>query len=161
MLRCLITTILTLFTTMFCPAQTQNKEYYSNLLYAIGQVESRGNTKAVSPSGKYVGWLQIGKVTVDECNRLLGKKKYTYHDRYDYNKSIEMFLIIQNHYNPSGDFGKAIRIWNEGPNYNKKITTTPYLRKVWGIFQKIPKELELTDTLLAFENTIYKEENND
>lgn len=99
---------------------------WDNLIHAISFVESRGNEKAISKDGKCVGILQIKKILVDECNRI-GNKKFTYQDRFNKEKSIEMFNIIQNYYNPTKSTEKAIRLWNGGPNYKKSSTQNYYL----------------------------------
>ena len=95
---------------------------WDDLVKAIAQVESSHQTNIVSDCGTYVGYLQISKVVVDDCNRILGKKKYGYNHRYDKEMSIEMFYIIQRYYNPENDIEKAIRIWNGGPGYSKHKT---------------------------------------
>lgn len=110
---------------------------YDRLIYSIAQVESTHNPRAVSPCGRYVGYLQISKGCVDACNNILGHKKYNYSDRLDKNKSIEMFRIIQNHYNPSQDLLIACRIWSEGISaLRKKPRHTPYYRKVMKIYSR-------------------------
>lgn len=73
--------------------------------------ESNGNDSAVSPCGKYVGCLQMGKIMVDEANRL-SDTNYSYEDRYSRKKSIEMFIIVMNHHNKNYDIDKAISVWN-------------------------------------------------
>ena len=103
-----------------------NDKNVERLIKAIGQVESRGNINAVSNCGKFVGYLQISKVVVDDCNRILGEKKYNYNHRFDKESSIEMFYIIQNYYNPKMDIEKAIRIWNGGPTYSLSKTQSYY-----------------------------------
>lgn len=95
---------------------------WKDVLKAIAHVESKSKNKTVSKCGNYVGFLQISKVVVDDCNRIVGKKKYKYNHRLDKAKSIEMFYIIQNYYNPDSDLEKAIRIWNGGPKFSKKKT---------------------------------------
>lgn len=90
---------------------------WETFINAIIWVESRGNDKIVSNDGKCVGCLQIKKILVDDCNNILGKKKYTYNDRYNRTKSIEMFNIIQKRYNPTLDFYKATIAWNSGIKY--------------------------------------------
>lgn len=126
-----------IFSLLFNFGQVNANEEYRKLIKAIGKVESGGNPSVVSKNGKYVGYLQISKVVVDDCNRIIGTRKFNYGHRYDKEKSIEMFLIIQNYYNPSRDITKAIRIWNEGPDYNKKFKTTPYLNKVLYEYQNL------------------------
>ena len=95
------------------------------LMNAIIYVESRGNPKAHNKNGDCVGILQITKICVRECNRVLqkqgSKKRYTYADRWDKDKSIEMFYLLQDYYNPKHDIDKAIRIWNKRPSYKKLV----------------------------------------
>lgn len=97
---------------------------------AVIQVESGGNPTA--KSGCYVGILQLSPIAVRECNNILGKKKYTYKDRYNPEKSKEMWWIIQGHHNPNGDIEHAIRLWKGGPKYTKR-STERYYRKVLKI----------------------------
>ena len=40
-----------------------------------------------------------------------------------------MFIMIQEHYNPSHNVEKAIRLWNGGQNYSLK-KTNGYYKKV-------------------------------
>lgn len=95
------------------------------LMNAIIYVESRGNPKAHNKKGDCVGILQITKICVRECNNVLrkkgSKKRYTYADRWDKDKSIEMFYLLQDYYNPKHDIKKAIRIWNKRPSYMKLV----------------------------------------
>ncbi len=116
---------------------TPTKRTYNRLIHSIAYIESRHNPNIVSTNGLYVGYLQISKVAVDECNRLIGYKKYNYRDRYDKDKSIEMFHIIQNYYNPNQDINLAIRIWNEGTSViNKKEKITPYMKEVLKLYNE-------------------------
>lgn len=107
------------------------------LIKAISIVESNENPNVISKNGRYVGFLQISKEVVDDCNRICKVKKYDYNHRYDKDKSIEMFFIIQGYYNPSMDLVKAIRIWNEGPSYDTNIKNTPYLTKIMSEYKKL------------------------
>lgn len=95
------------------------------LMNAIIYIESRGNPKAHNKKGDCVGILQITKICVRECNRVLqkqgSKKRYTYADRWDKDKSIEMFYLLQDYYNPTHDINKAIRIWNKRPSYKTAV----------------------------------------
>lgn len=79
---------------------------------AFAYVESRYHCDAVSANGLYVGLLQISKICVDECNRILKEDVYTYDDRYDCEKSREMFNVIQNHHNKNLDIDRAVDLWN-------------------------------------------------
>lgn len=102
--------------------QTQLQSHEWNLfLRALIQVESGGNSKAI---GKHNdgGILQITPIYVQEVNRL-SKKNYTLDDRFSVDKSLEMFAIVQNHYNPKKDIDKAIKLHNPGAgrDYANKI----------------------------------------
>ena len=104
---------------------------WNPVMDAIIQVESGGNTKAVS--GNQVGAMQITPILVKECNDILQKRKsdkrYSMADRYNVAKSKEMFLLIQSHHNPQNDVEKAIRVWNGGPKYSIRATNR-YFKKV-------------------------------
>lgn len=104
---------------------------------AIAQVESKNNERVVSNNKVHVGLLQISKITVDECNKIIGKKKYSYNDRYSREKSIEMFYIIQDKYNSKYDVEKAIRIWNGGPFCKDKRKTDKYYKRVMKVYVSI------------------------
>ncbi len=99
---------------------------------AIAQVESEGHPELVSKNGLYVGYLQISKVLVRQVNQILGTKAYTYNDRYDKQKSIEMFIIFQEHYNKEGNMEMAIRLWCSGDLrcMSRKRASEGYYRRV-------------------------------
>ena len=119
----------------FSLAMNAQKETYdwSKIMNAIIQVESKGNPKAHNPNGDCCGILQITPILVKQCNVWLknqkSKKRYTLQDRYNVQKSKEMFIMVQEHYNPSHDVEKAIRLWNGGPNYSLRATNG-YYKKV-------------------------------
>lgn len=114
-------------------AQTNQGYDWSKIMNAIIQVESQGNAKAHNANGDCAGILQITPILVKQCNIWLkdqkSSKRYTLKDRYDVEKSKEMFIMIQEHYNPSHKVEKAIRLWNGGPNYSVK-KTNGYYKKV-------------------------------
>ena len=89
---------------------------------ALIWVESRGDSKAVG-SKNDVGVLQITPILVEDCNRLLKNEGFTLEDRLDSLKSVEMFNIIQDHYNPQHDYHLALKIWNgHAPlSYHRKV----------------------------------------
>lgn len=79
--------------------------------------ESRGDANAIGDSGKAVGVLQIHPIMVREANRIIAmnggqKDMYSYDDRYDRDKSIEMFKVVQDYHNKGHDLRKALDIWN-------------------------------------------------
>ena len=119
--------------TVALNAQTkQQLKKWMPVINAIAQVESGGNPKAVSKSGTYIGLLQIAPICVRECNRIVGKNKFTYNDRYSKEKSIEMFIVFQEYHNPEGNMEKAIRLWNSGDKncMKNKSKTEVYYRRV-------------------------------
>ncbi len=108
---------------------------WETLICAISAVESSGNPRAVS--GQHVGYLQISPICVADCNQVVSKdKKFKLSDRYSKEKSIEMFNIYQNRYNPEHNIEKAIRIWNGGPGYTIR-GTNGYLRKVMRVYNQL------------------------
>ena len=110
-------------------AQTEKFDW-NPVMDAIIQVESRGNAKAVSKD--CVGVLQIRPVLVRDVNEYLkikGKnKRFTLNDRFNVEKSKEMFVLYQKRYNPTNNIEKAIRLWNGGTGYSVKKTEKYYNR---------------------------------
>lgn len=113
-------------------------ESWDDFIKALIMVESEDNSCAIG-SKDDVGVLQIRKVIVDDCNRILGYDKYSYEDRKDSIKSVEMFNVIQDHYNPDKDLHFALKLWNSK-------APIAYHRKVFAQLEKISKkDLESTE----------------
>jgi hypothetical protein len=110
---------------------------WNPIMNAIIEIESGGNPNAVG--GNSVGVLQITPITVEQCNIILRLKKslkrYELIDRKNIRKSKEMFILIQEYYNPQHNLEKAIRLWNGGPNYSIK-DTQKYFEKVMRCYNK-------------------------
>lgn len=100
-----------------------------NLVNAVIHVESRGDTLAHNIKEDAVGVLQIRPIMVKEVNRILRFDKYTLQDRWDKEKSIEMFNVIR-HNTPNPTNEKIARNWNGGPNGYRKKSTLKYWQKV-------------------------------
>lgn len=108
------------------------------LIDALIQVESRGNDSAYGDThikgGEAVGALQIRPIMVREVNRILKLKKsklrYKLKDRWDRDKSVEMFQIWKEFHHKDDDFETIARNWNGGPNGYKKSRTEKYWLKV-------------------------------
>lgn len=85
-------------------------------------VESMNNDSAVGKSND-VGALQITPIYLEEANRLVGERRFTLNDRFNRYKSIEMFTIINEKYNPERSFDKALRLHNPGGGriYREKV----------------------------------------
>ena len=101
---------------------------WTPVINAIIQVESGGNPRAVS--GPSCGAMQITPICVRECNNILqkrkSKKRYTLNDRFDVQKSKEMFILLQSYFNRNNDVEHAIRSWNGGQHYSKRATQRYY-----------------------------------
>lgn len=114
-------------------AQSQEKSW-ERVMNAIIQVESKGNAKAHNPVGDCAGILQITPILVKECNQILTKQKskrrYTLGDRYNAQKSKEMFIMLQEHFNPEHNVEKAIKCWNSGFYGYWKNRSGGYYKKV-------------------------------
>ena len=101
----------------------------TNMISALIFVESSGNDSAYNASEDAVGCLQIRKTMVDDVNRILKNKIYTYSDRWNRTKSIEMLKIYCNHYNLNTPEHIA-RCWNGGPRGLAKPQTVNYWSRV-------------------------------
>jgi hypothetical protein len=130
----LMATIISMMMPTMAYGQTNKWERVMN---AIIQVESSGNPKAHNPNGDCAGILQITPILVKECNDLLAKKKskkrYTLGDRYNAEKSKEMFILLQEHFNPEMNVEKVIKQWNCG------FYTTQWKSKSIGYYKKVMK----------------------
>lgn len=132
--------ILTVLLMLPVSISAQEEKFdWNPVMDAIIQVESKGNPKAHNPSGDCAGILQITPGLVKQCNIWFkakkSKKRYTLADRYNVEKSKEMFVMVQSYYNKSNNVEKAIRIWNGGPGYTIK-GTNGYLKKVMKYYKE-------------------------
>lgn len=101
----------------------------SSTINALIFVESSNNDSAYNPGEDAVGCLQIRRTMVRDVNRILGKKIYTYNDRWSRTKSIEMLKIYCNHYNLNTP-EQIARCWNGGPKGLAKPQTVNYWSRV-------------------------------
>lgn len=88
-------------------------EVSDNLLFALKMAESGCKSDAIGDNGKAVGILQLHKVYVDDANRIVGCKKYSYNDRYDVRKSEEMTRLVLTHYGKHYERKTGKRCTNE------------------------------------------------
>ena len=136
MMKIVLKYVFVLMVTLFSATTTLSAQEKSGfdwtpVLNAIMQVESRGNVNA--RNGIYCGPLQISPGLVKECNNILKRrnvsKRFSLNDRFNKEKSFDMFTIIQSYYNPSNNVERAIRMWQGGINY-KLRSTQRYYEKV-------------------------------
>lgn len=118
-------------------SETNSTEFdWNPVMDAIIQVESEGNSKAVS--GNSCGAMQITPILVKECNNILkrrkSKKRFKLSDRFNVAKSKEMFILFQSFYNPKNSIEQAIRSWNGGLKYSV-MGTQKYFNKVMNLLK--------------------------
>ena len=85
------------FCVMSFNANAQTSDFnWDPVIDAIVQVESRGNVNA--RNGIYAGPMQISPALVNEVNNILKRRgsgtRYSMNDRYNMQKSKEMFIVI-------------------------------------------------------------------
>lgn len=129
--------------------KTEPKNYELNiepLIEAMILVESEGNDSAYCKKEEAVGCLQIRPIMLRECNRILElqklTKQYSLDDRWDREKSIEIFHIINQYHNKKGTYEQIARFWNGGPKWIEKGGTKRYWGKVRRRLKKLSKEDE-------------------
>jgi len=87
---------------------------YLSLLYAVGMVETQGNTLAYNNFENAAGIFQIRQVRVDDYNRRTGNK-YSLTDVFDYTVSEKIFMYFASVIGPY-EFEKIAKAWNgSGP----------------------------------------------
>ena len=100
------------------------------------EVESSGDSNAYNPKEDAVGILQIRRCMVDDVNRILKRKqsdvRYSYSDRWNIQKSHEMFRIFCDYYGLTTAEEMA-RCWNGGPRGINNPYTMGYWNKVEDI----------------------------
>lgn len=102
---------------------------------AVVLVESTGNDDAYNPIEQAAGPAQIRPIALHDVNRILehqGRdRRYTLQDRYDREKSYEMFVILTTHYEGTGATPEErARRWNGGTGWRDKPQTVVYWNKV-------------------------------
>ena len=105
-----------------------------SLVDALILVESSGNEHAYNKKENAVGCLQIRPIMVREVNRILKKQgleeRFTKEDRWDCEKSKEMFYIWRKYHHIDSSDEVIARNWNGGPKGYKKQSTKHYWHKV-------------------------------
>jgi len=118
------------------PIPTVKPEKLDNddILKAIIKVESANNDSAYNIKENAVGCLQIRPIMVREVNRILKRngedKRFDLKDRWNRDKSIEMFIIWRNYHHLNSEHEKIARNWNGGADGYKKKSTEKYWEKV-------------------------------
>lgn len=122
--KLLLLFIVFLFGNLWYGVSTSNnikfRTFVPNWVYlvdALIQVESSNNDLAIG-AGNDIGCLQITPIYVTQCNEILGKKVFTLADRFERNKSIQMFAVYQRYFNPLFNIEKAIKLHNPNAKHS-------------------------------------------
>lgn len=110
---------------------------FEQLIMVIAFTESRFQSEALGTAGD-TGILQLREIYVREVNRLYGTC-YTIEDAYSPEKSLEMFLLMQQYYNPEDDIETGIYYHNKSPYYAKSVKQNLELIKRYETFRTILK----------------------
>ncbi len=94
----------------------KKEDNWNTFIKALIYIESKNNDNAVNEYTDAVGCLQITKIYVDQLQKW--GYNYTYDDRYNRQKSIEMFNITNIILNPDKDLHFALVIHNGRASYN-------------------------------------------
>ena len=93
------------------------------LALSVAMVESSLKPNKKVEKTDAVGFLQIRPIKVKEVNRILNiknktknKEYYSLEDRYNIEKSIEMFRIEMEYKNPKLNVAKCVRLWYGADN---------------------------------------------
>lgn len=86
------------------------------LLGAVIFVESRYTAGIIKKDESAVGILQIRPIMIEDVNRICrllhDPRRYYLEDRLSVEKSIEIWYIVQQWYNPQYDLTLACKVWN-------------------------------------------------
>jgi hypothetical protein len=98
-------------------------EPYKNLVYAIGMVETRGNTLAYNPIEEAIGIFQIRPIRLKDYNQRTGNN-YKSEDLFNYEISKRIFLYYADLVGPY-KFEQIARRWN-----GSGLLTTSYWYRI-------------------------------
>ena len=104
--------------------------FFTTFLDAIEYVESKGNINAIGDNGQAIGCMQIHPIMIRDVNRILRRNEYTLDDRYDRNKSRQIWQSDMNHYCKDMSLENMARNWNGGPTGYKQEATKKYWIKI-------------------------------
>ena len=98
--------------------RTEGISHYTNLIHAVGTVESNCDTLAYNPLEEATGYFQVRPIRLLDYNRRTGKH-YKLSDMYDFDKAKELFLyyctmdLEQTAKNWNGSGKKTIEYWKK------------------------------------------------
>jgi len=103
----------------YSPEPAEEITDWDKLILAMCLTESEFRPDAVGTQGD-LGLLQIRAIYVEEVNRVSGTH-YIHEDAFDIDKSLEMFSLMQEHYNPGHDIEVALRYHNKAAWYRRRV----------------------------------------
>lgn len=111
------------------------------LFAAICIVESGGDPSAYNKAEDSAGIVQIRPIMIEDVNRICklkgDKRRFTLGDRWNTEKSRQMFTIYLDHYCKGMSLIDKARAWNGGPRGHKKDSTLRYAAKVQKELNKL------------------------
>ena len=102
------------------------KQYneWITLIKALMSVDTGNNPKYVNPITGAAGILSLMLSWVAEANQVVGRQEFSLDDRFDIDRSIQIFNVVQGHYNPELDIDKAIKLHDPMREIDKAIGVT-------------------------------------
>lgn len=113
-------------------------------ILALIEVESENNPKAIGNKNGG-GILQITPIFIKEANRIQSKDTFQLEDRFDIQKSLEIFYAVNKCHNKDCSIDKAIKLHN--PN-----APASYRIKIKNKMQEISKREDIRHCLLILKN---------
>ena len=96
--------------------RTEGISHYTNLIHAVGTVESNCDTLAYNPLEEATGYFQVRPIRLLDYNRRTGKH-YKLSDMYDYDKAKKVFLYYASQFDYR-DIKGICRSWNGKSKHN-------------------------------------------
>jgi hypothetical protein len=125
------------------PSENKLSEWQMFIL-ALIEVESGNSLSAIGKEND-CGLLQITPIYVKEANLIQKKDTFVLEDRFDIQKSLQMFNAVQNYHNKERSIKKAIGLHN--PN-----APSGYGIKILNKMDEIEKREEIRRHVLKFQD---------
>lgn len=122
----MIRKIIIIFVSVMCVISAQGQDYSQEfetdvnlqvLFEAIAIQESGQDSMAVSPTGKYVGYVQIGPDYLRAFNQIVGYEKYKKQDLYSKTVQWEIFNTVCSRHSRNIRSGTSCVRLHTGANY--------------------------------------------
>jgi hypothetical protein len=104
----------------------------------LSKLESNDNDRAIGDNGKAIGRYQIHLVCYQDATNFNKSIKFSYNSLTNKVNSDIILESYLNKYKKSNSFEDWARLWNAGPNWNKKLNKTDLY---WARFKQIQNNL--------------------